>query len=129
MFSVGTTKEECVGNLRKFKLSIPIRNSYHDLDDCKRSGMEDYYYCKEWIVNEFNLSSTEIEKKIRNKYESLKNKTTTKCIGCEERERNEAKIKSFNEMKKKIIMGLSIGIVLDLLIIIVQIINIRRNEI
>lgn len=126
---VRTAKEGCAGDLRKFNLSIPIRNSYHDLDDCKRVGMEDYYYCKEWISDEFNLSSKEIEKKIREKYEALKKNTTTKCIGCDERARNAAKIKAFNELKMKIIIGISIGIVLDLIIMIFQIINIRRSEI
>lgn len=129
IFYVRTTKEGCSGDLRKFNLSIPIRNAYHDLDDCKKNGMENYYYCKEWIVDEFDLSKTEIEKKISEKYESLKKNRTTKCIGCEERARNEAKIKAFKELKMKIILGLSIGIVLDILIMIVQIINIRRNEI
>ncbi len=129
VFYVRTTKEGCAGDLRKFNLSIPVRNSYHDLDDCKRSGMENYYYCKEWIVDEFDLSASEIEKKISDKYASLKKNTSYKCIGCEEKARNEAKIKAFKELKTKIIIGLAIGIVLDILIMIVQIINIRRNEI
>ena len=129
VFYVRTTKEGCAGDLRKFNLSIPVRNSYHDLDDCKRSGMENYYYCKGWIVDEFNLSASEIEKKISDKYASLKKNTSYKCIGCEEKARNEAKIKVFKDLKTKIIIGLAIGIVLDILIMIVQIINIRRNEI
>lgn len=126
---VRTAKEGCSGDLRKFNLSIPIRNSYHDLDACKKTGMEDYYYCKEWISDDFNLTQTEIEKKISDKYESLKKNTTTKCIGCDEKARNETKIKAFNELKNKIIIGLALGIVIDLIIMIVQIINIRRSEI
>lgn len=129
IFYVRTTKEGCAGDLRKFSLAIPVRNEYHDLDDCKKNGMEDYYYCKEWIVDDFNLTRTEIEKKISDKYESIKKKSPEECIGCAEKARNAAKIKAFNELKIKIIIGISIGIVLDLIIMIVQIINIRRSEI
>lgn len=129
IFYVRTTKEGCAGDLRKFSLSIPIRNSYHDLDVCKKSGMEDYYYCKEWIIDEFNISSSEIEKKINEKYESLKKNTTSQCIGCAEKARNDAKIKAFEELKIKIIIGLAVGIVIDLLVMIIQIVNIRRSEI
>lgn len=129
IFYIRTTKEGCAGDLRKFNLSIPIRNSYHDLDVCKKNGMENYYYCKEWIIDEFNISSLEIEKKINAKYESLKKSTTSHCIGCEEKSRNAAKIRAFEELKMKIIIGLAVGSVIDLLIMIFQIVNIRRNEI
>lgn len=128
-FVVRTLDTGCPGNLRRFTLTIPIRNSFHDLDDCKREGMEDYFYCKEWIIQEFNISETEIKEKIAEKYQSLKKNVKTKCVGCEEKARNEALIANFKKFKMQVIIGLSIGIVVDLIIMILQIRNIRRNEI
>lgn len=128
-FTIRTTIDGCSGDLRKFTLTIPIRNKYHDSDNCKREGMEDYYYCKEWITQEFSMTDRDIETKIENKYESLKKNRATKCVGCEETARNNAKIKKFNKLKKQILIGLVIGIIIDGMIMILQIINIRRSEI
>ncbi len=128
-FIVRTTVAGCSGDLRRFSLTIPIRNKYHDIDACKREGMEDYYYCKEWITQEFSMNDYDIENKIKEKYEALKKKRATKCVGCEEKTRNNAKIEAFNKLKKQIIIGLAIGIIIDIIVMILQIRSIRRSKI
>lgn len=127
-FVVRTTIEGCAGDLRKFTLDVPIKNEYHDTFNCKKEGMEDYYYCKEWITEEFPLTKREILQKIEDKWKSIQT-TTTYCPSCLLEEKMNNKDNKMSKLKSVIILGLSIGIVIDLIIIGFMIRNIKEGEI
>lgn len=126
-FIVRSTIEGCSGDLRKFKLTIPIRNKYYDSYECKTEGMEDFYYCKEWITQDFNLTNKEIQQRIAKKRESL-NTTTAYCPSCILEEQQKVREQKVNKIKKYIIVGLSIGIFIDLIVVGVMIHNHKEGE-
>lgn len=127
-FVVRTTIEGCAGDLRKFTLTIPVRNIYHDTYNCKVEGMEDYYYCKEWITDDFNLTKQEVLQKIEKKRKSIE-PTTTYCPSCLLEEKLKNQDNKMNKLKNIIILGLLSGIVIDLIVMVITIHNIKEGEI
>lgn len=127
--TVRTLKFGCIDDIRKFTLIKPKRNSYYDLDICKYDEVVDYLYCREWVTQEFNLSDKEIKNSIERKRDSAQSNTTTKCISCEVETRNQAKKARVNLIREYIVIGLSIGIAIDIILIYFMISNIRRSEI
>lgn len=127
-FIVRSTIEGCSGDLRKFTLKVPIRNNYYDTYDCKIKGMEDFYYCKEWILQEFNLTDQEIKQRIAKKKDSLPT-TTAYCPSCSLEEKQNNRDKQMNKIKKIVIVGLSVGIFIDLIVIGVNIYILKEGEI
>lgn len=126
---VRTLKFGCIDDIRKFNIVKPKRNPYYDLDICKYDEVVDYLYCREWVDQEFNLSDREIKTMIENKRNEKKEQTTTKCVSCDVDTRNAAKKLQFETIKRYVVIGLSIGIVIDMIMIYFMISNIRRSEI
>lgn len=128
-FIIKTLKFGCTHDIKKITLVKPKKNKFYDMDICKHDEVEDYYYCQEWITTDFAISDYEIERKIKEKKESVKKTTTTKCLQCEIDVRNTARKEKYNYIKMYIIIGLSIGIIVDLVVIVILIRNIRRATI
>lgn len=125
---VRTLKFGCIDDIRKFTLVKPKRNSYYDLDICKYDEVVDYLYCKEWITQDLGLSDAEIKEKIKAK-RNKKTITTTECVSCMVEVRNKAKKAKFESIKEYIVIGLSIGIAIDIILVYFMVSNIRRSEI
>lgn len=128
-FTVRSLKFGCTHDIRTFTLIKPKKNSYSDLDICKYEDLEDYFYCQKWITQELEGNSADIEKKIKEKRNSIKKSTTTRCIECEEE--SALKKEKAKYMKRKMIMIISIssGIIIDLAAMIIMIVRIRRYSI
>lgn len=127
--TVSSDRESCVKNLRTFSIIKPKRNPYHDLDMCKYSGMEDYHYCSEWIQTEFTISKNDIEQKIEKELEKFKTTAKTRCVSCEKETALQEAIRAFKEKKYLIIKILLAAIVINIIVIIFLIRNIKRYEI
>lgn len=123
--TVRTNKFGCIHDIRKFTFVKPKRNKFHDMEECKYNEVLDYYYCQEWVTSDFALSEQDIIEKINRERQKKRQEKITKCINCKEEEKEENR---FQKIKKYIIIGLSIGIVMDLIVIVVMIRNIRRAE-
>lgn len=128
-FIVRSTKFGCIHDIRKFSLKKPRKNKFHDMNICKYEEVLDFYYCQEWLEIDFALPDSEIEKKIIREKEKNKKTVTTKCVSCENKEKNEIKRNRIILIKMYIIAGLIVGIIIDLVVIVVLIRNIRRSTI
>lgn len=125
--TVRTLNFGCIDDIRKFTITKPKRNNYYDLDICKYDEVVDYLYCREWITQDFGLTDAEIKEKIINKRSAKKVVITTTAASSEsEEDTNKNKIET---IKRYLIIGLSIGIASDIVIIYIKISNIRRYEI
>lgn len=126
-FTVRTNIKGCLDDITSFYLTKPKRNYHFDMSYCKYKEVVDYYYCQEWIKSDFNLTDAEIEERIIKKRESLTTTTTAYCPSCElEEEQNERERRLF-EIKKYIIAGLVVGIVIDLVVIGVLLHDLKRR--
>lgn len=128
-FIVRSLRFGCIGDIRTITLIKPKKNPYSDLDICKYEGLEDYFYCQEWITQELNGKENEIIEKIKAKKNSLKKNTTTRCIECEEEDELKRQKEEYEKRKLILISIISGGILLDLSAIIFMIIRIRRYSI
>jgi len=128
-FKIYSLNSECTSSLRSFSITKPMYNKFSELEECKFYGVEDYFYCQKWITSSINLSETAVKEKIENQRKNNNKTVTTKCISCEENAEISAKLARFNKIKKYIIIGLSIGIVVDIAFIIFLIIRIKRDTI
>lgn len=112
--------------LREFTIIKPKRNVYHDWEMCKYEKVQDYYYCKEWITTDFKYNSDEIEKKVKEEldksYGINSNKDDNEIFN------SDGNKKSENSLKKIIITGISIFILIDIIIIVIKFIRIKRSE-
>lgn len=125
---VKSTLGGCIGDYRTVLLSKPKKNPYYGTDACSYAGLEDYYYCTEWITQEFNLTEEEIEEKIKNELSKYTTSLKTRCISCE-REELLAKAKAeFEATKKLIISVLIVLIIADIAAIIILVKRIKRYE-
>ena len=116
----------CVSNVTSFTLMKPKRNYYYDnIPECKFEKMKDYYYCKEWINNDFYVDSNTIVNNIKNEF----NKTTTRI--------SEEKVESDNlvtllqlyiKYRLYILIGLGIGILIDIVYIFLSYKKIKEGE-
>lgn len=111
-----TGSEGCVSKVRTFTLIKPKRNPYYvSMDECKFEKMKDYYYCKEWISSDFKVDNETIIKNIRAEF----NKTTT--VVSVDNSNDKTNLVTFLDLYKQyrlyILIGLGIGIVLDIIYI------------
>jgi len=107
----------CQGVLKSIKIKKLKYNEYSEYDQCKYDGMEDFSYCKQWIDSDFALSEQQIIDKMNEQLEKNKVRTTGVCISCEENEQNNEIYETIVKIRKYAIIGLSIGIAVDLIMI------------
>lgn len=118
----------CTDDIRRFKFIKPKRNKFFDYEECKYDDTAEYTYCSQWITSDFTLSDDAILAKIEEQRQKNKVITTTQCVGCIEDVRYNAKKARIMKIKKIIVVGLSIGISLDLIYLYIKVSNIRRYE-
>lgn len=118
----------CTEDIRRFNFIKPKRNKFFDYEECKYDDTAEYSYCSEWITSDFTLTDDAILKKIEEQRQKAKVITTTRCIDCIEDVRYSAQKRRLMQIKKMIVIGLSIGISLDLIFIYIKASNIRRYE-
>lgn len=127
--TVRTLSFGCNHDIRKFYVTKPKKNVIHDLEVCKKEEVADYFYCQEWITDDFSLSYSAIEDKINKKLKEAQKTTTTRCISCEiNKEQTAEKVKK-DKIKRYIIMALIIAIIIDFIFIMWTLIRIRRYSI
>lgn len=122
--------EECNKTLRTIRVTKPKKNKFHDYNECKFNKTEDYVYCAEWITRDFNLRDSEILEKI-NERRTITVRTTTittECKTCIAEKERQKKINRYNELKTFFVVGLSIGILLDMIFIYYKISTLRRSR-
>ncbi len=116
----------CVSSVTTFSLVKPKRNYFYDnVPECKFEKMKDYYYCKEWINNDFYVDSEVIIRNIKSEF----NKTTT--IVSEEEEISDNLVtflQLYIKYRVYILVGLGIGIIIDIVYIFLSYKRIKEGE-
>ena len=128
-FKVYSTNSSCSGVLRSFTLTKPKYNKFSELPECSYYDVEDFLYCQKWITTNFNMSEAAVVERINEQRNKYKNSVTTVCISCEQDKEYYEWLVRFNKMKRYIIIGLSIGIVVDIVIIILLFRKIKEDSI
>lgn len=127
--NVRTLKYDCTEVLRRFSIVKPKYNEISQIEECKYYDVQDYQYCQEWITSQFNLTAAGVAKQIQKQREINRTKMTTICYSCNLDDEYNAWLQRFNKIKLYIIIGVSIGIVVDLVVIIFMIKKIREDRI
>lgn len=128
-FKVYSMNPECKNLLRSFTLTKPKYNVYSELAECDYYEVEDYLYCQKWITTNFNMSESAIVERINEQRKKYKQSITTVCISCEQDAEYYRWLERFNKIKKYVIIGLSIGIVADVIVIILLFRKIKEDSI
>ena len=126
---IRANKYGCNDEFRKINISKPRYNDLSEIAICKNDVMLDYTYCKTWINRYFQETREDIIEKINNQFTKKKITTTTACITCKQNDEALEKVKKQQMVKLAIIIGLIIGILLDIGVIILLIIRLKRYEI
>lgn len=126
---IRATKYGCSDEFRKINISKPRYNDISELAVCKNDNMLDYTYCKPWVNRYFTETREEVLEKVNNQFAKNKITTTTACITCEQKDEVALKIKKQKMIKIAIIVGLFIGIILDIGVITLLIIRLKRYDI
>ncbi len=126
-FSVRTNVAGCTDNISVFTLIKPKKNKHYNMSYCKYKEVADYFYCQEWVDRDFGLTDNEIQAKIEKKRDSLTTTTTAYCPSCELEEKQTEREKKIFEIKKYLIAGLSVGIIIDLIVIAVLLRDLKRR--
>ncbi len=108
--------EGCISKVRSFTLVKPKKNPFYvSMDECKYEKMKDYYYCKEWISSDFKVDEDTIIKNIRAEF----NKTTTmKSVDDSGEKSNLVTILDlYKQYRVYILIGLGLGIIIDIIYI------------
>ena len=112
----------CYNTVRTITLVKPIKNKYADLAICKNEYLDpDYYYCRKWINSQISLSYVDVVKKINDEIARKSPTTTTICPSCRLKEKKEELTSNFKQVRRYIIIGLSVGIVLDTIVLLLSI--------
>ena len=127
-FSVFSLTSSCKVKLKQISITKLQYNKYSELEQCNISGMEDYMYCKQWIDQKINIKEGLVIEKIKNQAEKIKDKTTSVCFSCIENQRNDDIYNNIVKVRKYAIIGLSIGVAIDLLFIIINIKKVRESR-
>ena len=126
--TVRSTKPGCIGNYRTLTLTKPKKNKYYGSQACSYAGLEEFYYCTEWISQDFNLTEQQIEEKIKNELAKYTTSLKTRCISCEKEELLQRAMQAFQKQKTWIIRILIVLIVADIVAIITLLKRIKRYE-
>ena len=108
--------EGCISKVRSFTLIKPKRNPFYvSMDECKYEKMKDYYYCKEWISSDFKVDEETIIKNIRAEF----NKTTTMKSVDDSNEKSNlvTLLDLYKQYRVYILIGLGLGIIIDIIYI------------
>lgn len=127
--NVRTLKFGCTSNIRSFSWTKPKLNTYSRLIICKESIMQDYYYCQKWITQDFPLKEDVIMSRINKEYQNRQTTTTTVCTSCELEEKNDKELEFKRRLKNYIIIGLIVGIIIDLFLLVIQIVLLKKGNI
>jgi hypothetical protein len=115
----------CSSRLLYKNLTKPKKNKYADLTECSYEKMKNYTYCKEWISYDFLIDEDAIIQSI--KKEAGKT-STTKVISNNKTDEDLMSFKEFYLLSRKyLIIGLSIGIVIDLYCLYLSFRKVREN--
>jgi len=128
-FYVSDKSNKCLGILKILTINKPKYNEYSELEQCHYEGMEDFTYCQQWIESDFPYGRLIIIDRIDKQLESLKKKDSSICIDCDDDSDNDEIYENIVKLRKYAIIVLSIGIVINILIIIVHIKNIKESRI
>ena len=128
-FKVYSMNPECKNLLRSFTLTKPKYNKYSELTECSYYEVEDYLYCQKWITTNFNMSEAAVVERINEQRKKYKQSVTTVCISCEQDAEYYRWLEKFNKIKKYVIIGLSIGIIADIVVIILLFRKIKEDSI
>lgn len=128
-FKVYSMNTECKNLLRSFTLTKPKYNRFSELAECSYYEVEDYLYCQKWITTSFNMSDAAVINRINEQRNKLKQSVTTICISCEQEADYYRWLERFNKIKRYVIIGLSIGIVADSIIIVLLFRKIKEDSI
>lgn len=121
-FIIKANANNCFNNLRTITLVKPMKNSYADMAICGNQYLEkDYYYCREWLTTPITLKYADVVKKINDEIARKAPTTTTACLSCRLQDKKNSINSDFKKVKTYIIIGLSIGIVLDTIVLILSI--------
>ena len=129
VISVKSTKIGCADTLKTITLTKPRWNPISQIDECKYYDAKDNMYCKEWTSQDFKLTLEGAAIQLRKQRELNRVITPTECYSCEKDEQYNTWMERFNKIRKYAIIGLSIGIVVDLVVIVVLIIKIKEDSI
>ena len=128
-FKVYSTNYECNSHLRSFTLTKPMYNKYSELPECSYYEVEDFLYCQKWITTNFNMSEAAVIERINQQRNKYKSSMTTVCVSCDEENEYYKWLERFNNIKRYIIIGLSIGIIADITVIILLARKIKEDSI
>lgn len=126
-FTVRSSVEGCTEDITTFYLTKPRKNKHYNMSYCKYKEVADYYYCQEWVNQDFGLTDAEIQERIEKKRDSLTTTTTAYCPSCVLEEEQKEREQKIFEIKKYIIAGLSVGIVADLVVIVVLLRDLKKR--
>ena len=119
----------CADTLKTITLTKPKWNPISQIDECKYYDAKDNMYCKEWTSQDFKLTLEGAAIQLRKQRELNRVIAPTECYSCEKDEQYSTWMDRFNKIRKYAIIGLSIGIVVDLVVIVVLIIKIKEDSI
>ena len=119
---VRTTKYGCVHDIRKFTVTKPKKNKFHDMNICKYESVVEYYYCQEWITNDFTTDDNDIIDKINRERKKQNENDTTKCVDCD---KTQEAAKKTRQLRLYIIAGLIVAIIIDIVVMLITIKNAR----
>ncbi len=127
-FSVYSSTGGCRGILKSVYVQKVKYNPFSDLEQCSYEGMEDFIYCQKWVDKDFIYSDAVIVDKINKQLNKNQGKTVTICYSCEENEKNNDIYETIVKIRFYAIIGLSIGIVIDLIVIVVSFRKVEEYE-
>lgn len=116
--TVRSSRKGCIQDIRKFSVVKPMKNPYFELDICQYSGMEDYYYCREWITARYTITEDKIRARIEDELAKVKSTGATRCLSCEEEVLQAKAREEFLEMKSLVLKILVVLIVVNVIALI-----------
>ena len=125
-YTIRVQSYSCSNFVRTFSIIKPKKNKFSDMDACKYQEVLDYFFCKEWITEEIKYDDKTVLDKIEKARIAKTTTTTTRCYSCELEEKEAKKLAEFNQLKTYLIIGISAGILIDILVIVVLLVRIKR---
>ena len=123
-FKVGGTEYACDSYQKTFSLTVPMYNKFSELFECQYYDVSDYLYCQKWVTTKFNLTEIEVKKRINKQLENAQKSTTT-VVSAEDNDK-EIQYQRLMKLWKYTLIGLSIGIVVDIILIIFLFIRLKE---
>ena len=123
-FKVGGTEYACSSYAKSFTLTVPMYNTFSDLPECQYYAVSDYLYCQQWVTTKFNITETEAKKKIQKQLDNSQKTTTTAVVQADDFYSQQ--YERLMKLWKYTIIGLSIGVVVDIALIIFLYIRLKE---